>query len=125
MIFSIGTDIVNVRRIEQSVSRHGERFVNRILNPTEVVQWNQRKRDLSFLAKRFAAKEAISKALGTGIGRGVSFQNIVISNDSNGVPLVSVSKDALKALEATGASRVLLSISDEKEYAIAFAALAE
>ena len=125
MIFSIGTDIVNVRRIEQSVGRHGERFVNRILNPTEVVQWNQRKRDLSFLAKRFAAKEAILKALGTGIGRGVSFQNIVISNDSKGVPLVSVSKGALKALEATGASRVLLSISDEKEYAIAFAALAE
>ena len=125
MIFSIGTDIVNVRRIEQSVGRHGERFVNRILNPTEVVQWNQRKRDLSFLAKRFAAKEAILKALGTGIGRGVSFQNIVISNDSKGVPLVSVSKGALKALEATGASRVLLSISDEKEYAIAFAVLAE
>ena len=125
MVCSIGTDIVNVKRIERSVNRYGERFVNRILNPAEVIQWRQRERDSNFLAKRFAAKEAISKALGTGIGRGVSFQNIVISNDSKGVPLVSVSKGALKALEAQGASRVLLSISDEKEYAIAFAVLAE
>jgi holo-[acyl-carrier protein] synthase len=75
------------------------------------------------LAKRFAAKEAIAKALGTGIGRGISFQHMIVSNNSEGVPQVELQANAAERLKQLGGSKVLLSLSDEKNYALAFVAI--
>ena len=78
---------------------------------------------MAFLAKRFAAKEAIAKALGTGIGRGISFQYMVISNNAEGTPLVELQESAAERLKKLGGSKVLLSLSDEKNYALAYVAI--
>ena len=75
------------------------------------------------LAKRFAAKEAVAKCLGTGIGRGVSWQDILIHHDNNGAPLVTLSGGAREVAQRLGSETVLLSLSDEDAYVIAFAAL--
>ena len=90
MVIAIGTDIVEIARIAEVLERQGERFIDRILTVSEKTLYNQSK-SVSFVAKRFAAKEAVAKAFGTGIGRGVSFQDIVISNNAKGAPLVELS----------------------------------
>ena len=123
MVFSIGTDIVDIARIERLIKRYGERFGKRVLSLEELTAWHISKCSPAFLAKRFAAKEAVAKALGTGIGSGVGFQNIIISNEANGAPAASLNRGAAKAMRNLGASRVLLSISDERSYALAFAML--
>ncbi len=122
-MISLGTDILEVSRIDAVVGRQGERFVNRILTPTERVEYAQSKMANRLLAKRFAAKEAIAKALGTGIGRGVSWQDIQVEHDHYGAPQVVLSGGAAEVAAARGASKVLLSLADEKEYVVAFAAL--
>ncbi len=119
----IGTDIVQLSRLEAVLARQGERFVERLLTVAERAEYQRRGAPASFIAKRFAAKEAIAKALGTGIGRGVSFQHLEVSNDASGAPLVALSEGALAAAQARGGSTVLLSIADEQDYAIAYAAL--
>ena len=125
MVLSIGTDIVDVKRVEKAIKRRGERFGRKILCPDELAEWQKRKCSPAFLAKRFAAKEAISKALGTGIGKHVSFQNIIIGNEANGAPKASLKHGADKEMRKFGASKLLLSISDEREYALAFAVLSK
>ena len=75
------------------------------------------------MAKRFAAKEAIAKALGTGIGRGISFQHMVVSNNAEGAPQVELQANAAERLKQLGGTNVLLSLSDEKNYALAFVAI--
>jgi len=119
----IGTDIVAVDRFEPLLERQGERFVERVLTPAEREVYQQRGAPVSYLAKRFAAKEAVAKALGTGIGRGVSFQDIELSNNADGAPQVTLSGGAQAAAAALGGERVVLSIADEKSYAIAYALL--
>ena len=121
MALSIGTDIVDIDRIGASLERLGERFAERVLSVEELRQWRDKSSSVAFLARRFAAKEAVSKALGTGIGRGVSFQDIVITHNAQGAPQVQLSGGAQAALEAMAASRVLISLSDERRYAIAYA----
>ena len=121
MAIAIGTDIVEIARIGEAVSRQGIKFAQRILSQTELEVYQAKSESVSFLAKRFAAKEAIAKALGTGIGYGVSFQDIVISNNQKGAPEVSLRGGAAEVLNSLGASKVLLSISDEKDYALAYA----
>lgn len=121
MAIAIGTDIVEIARIDESVSRQGVKFAQRILSPAELEVYQAKGESVSFLAKRFAAKEAIAKALGTGIGHGVSFQDMVISNNQKGAPEVSLHSGAAEILRSLGASKVLLSISDEKDYALAYA----
>lgn len=123
MAIAIGTDIVEIARIADTVSRQGLKFVQRLLSANELEQYRAKSNGNAFLAKRFAAKEAIAKALGTGIGRGVSFQDIEVTNNSNGAPQVKLTGGAEKALAELGATKVLLSLSDEKEYALAFAVL--
>ena len=123
MVFSIGTDIVDIARIERLIKRYGERFGRRVLSLEELTDWHMSNCSPAFLAKRFAAKEAVAKALGTGIGSGVGFQNIIIRHEANGAPAASLNRGAAKAMRNFGASRVLLSISDERSYAIAFAML--
>ena len=124
-MISVGTDILQIERIEEVVTRLGDRFVRRILTPQEQEEYAVSKQANRLLAKRFAAKEAIAKSLGTGIGRGVSWQDIQIEHDANGAPIVKLQGGAkLVALER-GGTRVALSLADEMDYVVAFAVLAE
>ncbi|MDD9892745.1 MAG: holo-ACP synthase [Gammaproteobacteria bacterium] len=120
-VLGVGTDIVSVSRIEQSWQRFGPKFAAQILHPNEVVELAGKNNAAAYLAKRFAAKEAVGKALGTGLGEGVSASNIEVKNKENGAPTVQLHGGAQKRLEALGGSQCQLSISDEKEYAVAFA----
>lgn len=122
-MISLGTDILKVARIVEVVDRLGDRFVRRILTETEREEYAQSALPNRLLAKRFAAKEAVAKALGTGIGRGVSWQNIQIEHDGMGAPQVVLSGGALEVAAARGGSTLLLSLSDEEDYVVAFAAL--
>ena len=122
-MIAVGTDIVKVERVDEVVSRLGERFVARILTPEEREEYQQSAQANRLLAKRFAAKEAVAKALGTGIGRGVSWQDIRIDHDANGAPLVKLSGGALQVAERRGGTRVEISLADELEYVVAFAVL--
>ncbi|MBA6412533.1 holo-ACP synthase [Parahaliea sp. F7430] len=124
-MIAVGTDILEIARIEAVVERLGDRFVARILTAEEQREYNNSQMPLRLLAKRFAAKEAIAKALGTGIGRGVSWQHMNIVHDDKGAPMVELSGGALAAAEARGGSRVLLSLADEQAYVVAFAVLGE
>jgi holo-[acyl-carrier protein] synthase len=124
MILGIGTDIVEIARIHDSVSRLGERFLARLLTKSEMHRYHDIKHEdaaMAFVAKRFAAKEAVAKALGTGIGRGLSFQHIEVSNDALGKPVVTVAAHGNAMLDQ--AVNWHLSITDEREYAQAFVIL--
>lgn len=123
MAIAIGTDIVEIARMDDATSRQGLKFVQRILCANEFEQYQSKSNSSAFLAKRFAAKEAIAKALGTGIGNGVSFQDIEIHNNAKGAPQVKLTGGAAQMLAEMGATKVLLSLSDEKEYALAYAVL--
>ncbi len=123
-MIAVGTDILMVARIEDVVARLGDRFVRRILTPQEQTEYQASKQPIRLLAKRFAAKEAIAKSLGTGIGRGVSWQDIQIEHDTNGAPLVRLSGGAQSAALERGGVRVVLSLADEMDYVVAFAVLA-
>ncbi|WP_115896149.1 holo-ACP synthase [Marinomonas pollencensis] len=124
MIIGIGTDLVDIARVSDSVAKLGERFIDRILTQDEKQQWalisNPLKRD-AFVAKRFAAKEAAVKALGTGIGRGVSFQHFQVENLPTGQPILVVSAEI--ASRFTSPVTWHLSLTDEKAYAQAFVIL--
>lgn len=126
MTIAIGTDIIEIERIAQSLSRQGERLVKRVLMPSEQVRFHNIENTnikMAFLAKRWCAKEAVAKALGTGIAKGVGFQQIEIANDDLGAPFVILHEGALIRLKAIGANKALISLSDEKHYALAFCTL--
>ncbi|MGI2039122.1 holo-ACP synthase [Shewanella frigidimarina] len=118
-IVGIGTDIVEIARISEQRERLGDRLARRVLTEHELATYLQSKQPERFLAKRFAAKEAAAKALGTGIGRGVSFQHIHIDNDANGAPQVRFTDGALARLEQLAGKQGFISIADEKHYAVA------
>ncbi len=122
MIVGIGTDIASIPRVEAAWKRSGERFARRILTETEYAVFEQRNCSVSYLASRFAAKEAASKALGTGIGK-VSFQELEVSNMESGAPVLTFSGAALTLQLAKGIVRLHISLSDEKDYAQAFVVL--
>lgn len=123
MSIAIGTDIVEIARIADLLERQGERFVERILSPSEKLQYQSHSNGVAFVAKRFAAKEAIAKALGTGIGHGVSFQDMVIGNDSKGAPFVELANGAAEVMRERGGQKMLISLADERHYALAYAVL--
>lgn len=124
-MIAVGTDILRVARIDEVLARLGNRFVQRILTLQEQQEYHASKQPGRFLAKRFAAKEAIAKALGTGIGRGVSWQDIQIEHDVHGAPLVRLSGGARRVADERGGVRVELSVADEMDYVVAFAVLAK
>lgn len=124
-MIAIGTDILRIGRIEDVVDRLGDRFVARILTPPEQEEYRASHQPRRLLAKRFAAKEAIAKALGTGIGRGVSWQDMSIGHDSHGAPVVTLTGGALEVASSRGGVRVSLSLADETDYVVAFAVLAK
>lgn len=121
MIIGIGADLCEIERIREAVSRHGDQFAQRILSTAELADFDGLNRTMqaSFLAKRFAAKEAVAKALGTGIGRGFGFHDITITHDELGKPMVSLNVNN-STLDGARQYRIHLSISDERTHAIAF-----
>ncbi len=121
MIGGIGTDLVLVPRIAEVLARHGERFASRVLTRTEMEHWRQRNHQARFLAKRFAAKEAVAKAMGTGIGATVSFQDLEIVHDALGRPLLETSPRLTEWMRKQGWRRCLITLSDEGDHALAFA----
>lgn len=123
MIYGIGTDIVEVARIEDSYTRFGEAFTQRILSASELDEFAQTTMKVRFLAKRFAAKEAFAKALGTGLRAPATFQNIAVSHDALGKPVLVLAPELQTFLEDKQILRMHLSISDEKGLAAAFVVL--
>ncbi|MDG2677252.1 holo-ACP synthase, partial [Vibrio parahaemolyticus] len=95
-ILGLGTDIAEIERIEKALGRSGEPFARRILSEDEMAKFSQLKQQGRYLAKRFAAKEAASKALGTGIAQGVTFHDFTVSNDELGKPVLMLSGVAQK-----------------------------
>ncbi len=123
MIMGIGTDIVEIERITNILARPGDKFMQRVLTPAEQAEFLRLNHSAAYLAKRFAAKEAVAKALGTGIGHGVSFQDMNVVSDDRGAPAVELSGGANDVMQGLGATKVLLSIADERHYAVAYAIL--
>ncbi|MBY5993482.1 holo-ACP synthase [Ferrimonas balearica] len=119
MIIGLGTDIVEIGRIEAQYSRLGRRFAERILTPAEREELAASNHPVRLLAKRFAVKEAAAKALGTGIGRGVSFQHIELQHSEWGAPLLVLSGGARDRFEQLGGTHSHISLSDEQHYATA------
>jgi holo-[acyl-carrier protein] synthase len=122
MILGIGTDMVEIERLAQSHARHGERLVYRILGEAEraAAPASDSPRFSAWLAKRFSAKEAAVKALGTGFSGGISLHDIQTIHDERGAPKLIFSGSAQQRLDEMGAVRVHLSISDERSHALAF-----
>ncbi len=118
-ILGIGTDIVQLSRIAELLEQYDNKLIERILTPQEQVQLAASSQPVSFFAKRFAAKEAVAKALGTGIGQ-VAFKEINISNLENGKPQVNFTGKAEEFVAKLNIKEVMISLSDEKEYALAF-----
>ncbi len=121
MILGIGTDIVQIPRVHGLLQKFGERFINKILTGNELARYSQipEEQKANFLAKRFAAKEAVAKAFGTGIGESIKFHDIIISNDDLGKPEAKVSSLAAKD------KNIFLSIADDHPTAVAFAVVSE
>ena len=120
-IFGIGTDIVSVNRIKNSLKN--KNFIKRIFNEKEILKCQKINNSINCYAKRFAAKEAFSKALGTGISNGINFNEIIILNKKTGKPYISTigqTKKTLKKKFKNKNSKISLSLSDEKKYAVAF-----
>ena len=121
-IYGIGTDIVSVDRIKNSIKN--ESFISRIFNKKEIFKCKKTNNSINCYAKRFAAKEAFSKALGTGFRSGLEFKDIEIINDSAGKPKYVKSKKITKIIQKKFKIKnfnSFLSISDEKDYSTAFA----
>lgn len=123
MIYGIGTDIVEVSRIEDSLARFGDAFAQRILSEREWLSYSQSQTQARFLAKRFAAKEAFAKALGTGLRAPATFQNIEITHDDMGKPMLDLAPELQAMLDKQGIRHAHLSVSDEKALAAAFVVL--
>jgi len=123
MIFGIGTDIVEIKRIEEITSL--EKFAGRILSENEqhiFASMNDSKK-IRYISKQFAAKEAISKALGSGINKDVSFNNIEILRDDNGMPFFNPINQLDNLIADLGITKTHVSLADENHYAIAIAVL--
>jgi holo-[acyl-carrier protein] synthase len=124
MIIGIGSDIIDIRRIEAVLERHGTRFIRRLFTATEQAKAAKRANPVPTYAKRFAAKEACSKALGTGIGVGVYFRDMGVVNLPSGQPTMQLTGGALARLQAITpkgmTAKIHLTITDEAPLAEAF-----
>jgi holo-[acyl-carrier protein] synthase len=122
MIAGIGTDIVSIARIRDTLDRHGASFAQRILSDDEFVALNNVKEAVAaaWLAKRWAAKEAFAKAAGTGMFAPLTFAGIGVTHDTQGKPQFALSNTVQQWLSERGVTQTHLSISDEREHAIAF-----
>ena len=124
MIYGIGTDIIQIGRIEAALERNGERFAEKILGPEELEKYRRRKskveaRGIRFLATRFAAKEAFSKAIGLGMHMPMTWRSLQTLNAPSGKP-IAVTNGALKEFMEQHGLTAQISITDEADYAVAF-----
>ena len=120
MILGIGADLCDIGRIERALARHGERFAQKILVASELERFRRHRRPAAYLAKRFAAKEAFSKALGTGIRFPVNWHNVWVENARSGKPSLNFSEPLAALLKSRNIGRVHISISDEVGMACAY-----
>ncbi len=124
MIVGLGSDLIDIRRIESSISRFGDRFTHRVFTPVEREKSDRRKQRAASYAKRFAAKEACSKALGTGIRRGVFWRDMGVVNLPGGKPTFELTGGALERLNAMmpegKTAHIHLTITDDYPLAQAF-----
>ncbi len=123
MILGTGIDIIEVERIRASFEKFGERFVNRILHPAEIAYCLTHKQPAPFIAARFAAKEAISKAFGTGIGAQLGWHDMEVCRKESGEPYVVLHGKGGELLAKRNARAVLISLSHTQTYATAVAIL--
>ena len=119
MIFGVGTDVVEIHRIEKALERWGERFAEKVLVESELARFKAHRLRANYLAKRFAAKEAFVKALGTGIRSPANWHGVWVVNLASGKPILKFSKPLEKLLKSRGVTETHLSLSDEKGIAFA------
>lgn len=120
MIVGIGTDIIKIARLAQSIERFGERFLQKIFTMEEIKLCSTKVNVAACLAKRFAAKEAFVKALGTGMSQGIWFTDIQVMHNPEGCPELLCSGAAEQRLATLGNISIHVSLSDEAEFAVAF-----
>ncbi|NCU48542.1 MAG: holo-ACP synthase [Candidatus Fonsibacter lacus] len=123
-VIGLGTDIVNINRIKKIYTKYGNQFLDKILTESEkkIEKKKSRLKNIENIAKRFAAKEAISKAIGHGFSKGIHFKNIEIYNDKNGRPYANVNGKAKIILNKISKKHnIFLSLSDDKPWAVATA----
>ena len=121
MISGIGTDIVETDRIANAMQRHGGHFTDYILTEREQAEAAERPDRIEFIAGRWAAKEAVAKALGCGLGARCAWRDIEIIHNADGAPSVNLSGHGLETMKTLGIVRILVSISHEHSCAVAFA----
>jgi holo-[acyl-carrier protein] synthase len=119
LIYGIGTDVVEIGRIEKALERWGERFAERILCPPELARFKKHKQPVAYLAKRFAAKEAFTKALGTGIRAPANWHGVWVVNHRSGKPQLEFSAALAELLRSRGIRRSHLTLTDERGMAAA------
>lgn len=125
MISGIGTDLVHIPRIAEMLNKYGDKAAQRILDDSEFEQFQKNQQPAAFLAKRFAAKEATAKALGTGFRNGLSLQHIAVRNNSLGKPELVFNHYAEQLLSEKNIQTAMLSLSDDGDYATAYVVLVE
>jgi holo-[acyl-carrier protein] synthase len=122
-VLGIGVDVVETARIESSIQRFGERFLNRVFLEGEIAYCRSMKFPDRHFAARFAAKEAVSKAFGTGIGSSMGWKDIEVVRKASGEPFVTLRGGALRLAEELGGAEVLVSLSHSDHYSVANAVL--
>ena len=121
MILGIGVDIIDNRRVEKIIKKYGKRFKKRCFSEKEILIYKKKSNQTNFFAKRYAAKEAFAKALGTGLTKGMSWKDIEVDNDNYGKPFIVLHNNALTTFNILSKSKgkIQLSLSDEKNYSVA------
>ena len=119
MVLGLGTDLIETGRIEESIKRFGERFLERIFSPGEIAYCMRKKNAAESFAARFAAKEAGAKALGTGISRGVTWKEFEVKREASGKPSLHLNGRAAELAGAMGVKRIQLSLTHSREFALA------
>ena len=122
MIYGNGIDIIDIKRIKRVIDKYGNKFKKRCFSISEIERSEKRLNSVESYAKRYAAKEACAKALGTGLARGVFWKDIEVANNQYGKPFIKLhgrAKEIFKNMNKTSNTQIEISLSDEKKYAIA------
>ena len=122
MIYSNGIDIIDIKRIRRVIDKYGNKFKKRCFSISEIERSEKKLNSVESYAKRYAAKEACAKALGTGLARGVFWKDIEVANNQYGKPFIKLhgkAKEIFKNMNKTANTQIEVSLSDEKKYAIA------
>lgn len=119
MILGLGTDLIEIERVHQSLARFGKRFMDKVFTEGEIAYCQQKKQSAESFAARFAAKEAAAKALGTGIARGISWREIEVRRNPGERPTLHLAGRAAERAEAMGVRRLQLSLTHSRDVAMA------